>query len=311
MVSPVTGGSVTDRGHARAPLAPTLAILFSTLLWGTLWIPLRQLDRAGLSGAWATTAGFTLPLLVLLPVAVMRWRRIVGGGRPLAAAGAVMAICIALYTEALLRGVVARVMLLFYLTPVWSTLLGRFMLGEPISVARVAGIAAGLSGMCVVLGVGDGVPMPRTVAEWMGLLSGFCWGLSMVYVRRATAATDFDKTFVHFVFLGAAFFLLTLIPGGRGWTAPTAPLVLDSAAWVLVLGLVWMPAVIWLTMYGGSRLDPGRVAVLLMLEVVIGLLSAAVLAEEPFGVRELVGAALIVSACGAEVYVPRAGDRRR
>jgi len=76
------------------------------------------------------------------------------------------------------------------------------------------------------------------------------------------------------------------------------------------LGLVWMPVVLWLTMFGGTRLDPGRVAVLLMLEVVIALASAALLTNEPFGPREFIGAVLIVAACGSEFFAraPVAGD---
>lgn len=282
-------------------LVPSLAILFSTFLWGTLWIPLRQLDNAGLSGAWAMFPGVALPLVLLLPLGLLRWRRLAAGGRPLLAAGFIMAVCIALYAEALLRGTVARVMLLFYLTPVWSTLLARFMLAHPLTRRRVATIILGLAGMVIVFGAGDGPPLPRSVAEWMGLLSGFCWGLSMVYIRRAEGSSDLDKTFVFFVFFGCVFLLLTLVPGGRNWTTPTAEILMRSAGWVLALGLVWMPVVIWLTMFGGSRLDPGRVAVLLMLEIVVGLASAALLTDEPFGLREMLAALLIMSASGSEV----------
>ncbi len=289
---------------ASAPRwAPSLAILVSTLFWGTLWIPLRQLNEAGLGGPWATAAGFTLPLLVLSPFGVIRWRPITASGWPLVQAGFLMAACIALYAEALLRGYVARVILLFYLTPVWSTLLGRAVLGDRITKARLVTIALGLVGMFVVFGIGAGLPVPRSAAEWMGLLSGFLWGGSMVALRRVPPhASEFDKVFVQFLFLGLLFVLFTLVPGGRAWTVPTPAVFMRGASWLLVFGLVWMPLVLWLTMFGGSRLEPGRVAVLLMLEVVIGLVSAGVLTREPFGMREFIGAVFIVAACGAEFF---------
>ena len=288
-----------------ATLAPSVAILVSTLFWGTLWIPLRQLNDAGLGGPWATAAGFTLPLLALLPFGVSRWRPIVAGGWPLAQAGFLMAACIALYAEALLRGYVARVILLFYLTPVWSTLLARVFLGDRITGPRLVAIACGLAGMFIVFGSGSGVPVPRTAAEWMGLLSGIMWGWSMVALRRAPHASEFDKIFVQFLFLGVLFVLFTLVPGGRPWTVPAPGVVLRSASWLLVFGLIWMPVVLWLTMFGGSRLDPGRVAMLLMLEVVIGLASAALLTHEPFGRRDVVGAVFVLAACGSEVFTRR------
>jgi len=142
----------------------------------------------------------------------------------------------------------------------------------------------------------------------MGLASGFLWGVSMVALRRvAPHVSEFDKLFVQFVFLGALFALFTLVPGGRPWVLPTAEALLASTGWLLLLGLFWMPVVMWLTMFGGSRLDPGRVAVLLTLEVVVGLTSAALLTHEPFGARELIGAVFITAACGSEFFAHRPG----
>jgi len=302
---PLSGGTQADT------LAPTIAILVSALFWGTLWIPLRELDEAGLGGPWATAAGFTIPLLVLFPVALARWRPLIAGGWPLAQVGLLMATCLGLYAEALLRGYVARVVLLFYLTPVWSTVLARVVLGDRITGSRIVTIVLGLLGMFVVFGIGNGVPIPGTVAEWMGLLSGFLWGASMVCIRRiAPHASDFDKVFVLLLFAGVVFVLITLVPGGHPWVFPRAEVLLRSATWLLLFGLVWMPVVLWLTMFGGTRLDPGRVAVLLMLEVVIALASAALLTNEPFGPREFIGAVLIVAACGSEFFAraPVAGD---
>jgi drug/metabolite transporter (DMT)-like permease len=112
-------------GEAGSTAAANGAILFSTLLWGTLWIPMRQMEAAGLAGAPAPAFGFLIGLIVLLPFGLARLRRVLGGGWPVAVAGFFMAATIALYAEGLVRGQVARVILLFYLTPVWSTLLGR------------------------------------------------------------------------------------------------------------------------------------------------------------------------------------------
>jgi len=297
-------GNVEPDRTRPATWAPTLAILLSTLFWGTLWIPLRHLDDAGLGGPWATAAGFTLPLLVVLPFGLVRWRPITAAGWPLAHAGFLMAACFALYAEALLRGYVARVILLFYLTPVWSTLLARAFLGDRITGARLVTIALGLIGMVVVFGVGAGVPVPRSAAEWMGLVSGFLWACSMVALRRiGPHASDFDTIFVLLLFLGVLFVIVTLVPGGRPWTMPPPEVFVRGVPWLLAFGLLWIPLVLGLTMFGGSRLDPGRVAVLLMLEIVIGLVSAALLTQEPFGPRELVGAVFIVAACGSEFFV--------
>lgn len=286
-------------------LGPSIAVLVSALVWGTLWIPLRQLGEAGLGGPLPTALGFAIPLPVLLPFGIARWRSLVARRWDLVQSGALLGLCVALYSEGLVRSNVAHVILLFYLTPVWSTLLARVFLGTPITRTRLVTVGMGLAGLLIVFGDGSGIPMPRETGEWMGLVSGFLWGLSMVTLRReAELVSQFDEFFALFVFLGPFFVLLALVPGGQPWSLPAPALLLESAGWLAALGLFWMPAAIGLTMYGGSRLDPGRVAVLLALEVVIGLASAAVLADEPFGMREMAGAALIVAACASEFFVP-------
>jgi drug/metabolite transporter (DMT)-like permease len=289
----------------RSTLASSLAILWSALLWGTLWIPLRRIHEAGASGAAAITIGFLLPLVLLLPFALTRWRRILTGGWALGIAGFLLAVSIALYSEGLLRGTVARVLLSFYLTPVWSTLFERLLLGEPIAGRRVVTIILGLAGMAVIFGGEAGVPLPRASAEWMGLTAGITWGLSMVFVKRTGSRPIFDRVFAHFVFLGPAFLLATSIPGGGSAFLFEIRALVDSASWLMAFAVLWMLPVIWLTIFGASHLGPGRVAIFLMLEIVVGLTTASLLTDEPFGMRELIGAVLITGACGVELGVAR------
>jgi drug/metabolite transporter (DMT)-like permease len=289
----------------RSTLAPSLAILWSTLLWGTLWIPLRRIHEAGPSGASAVTAGFLLPLILLLPFALARWRRILKGGWALGMAGFLLSLSIALYSEGLLRGTVARVLLAFYLTPVWSTLFERLLLAQPIAGRRVLTIILGLAGMLVIFGSEAGLPLPRASAEWMGLAAGVAWGLSMVFVKRTASRPIFDRVFAHFVFLGPAFLLATLIPGGESSFGFEIRALVDSASWLMAFAVLWMLPVVWLTIFGASHLGPGRVAIFLMLEIVVGLTTASLLTDEPFGTRELIGAVLITGACGVEMGIAR------
>lgn len=288
----------TSNPQAPSTALPTLAILASTVLWGTWWIPLRKLDALGFGTIWSTGGGLLIPLLVMLPVLIIRRRRIARAGLPLLLSAFFFACALALYAEGMLRGHVARVILLFYLTPVWSTLLARLMLGEPITPRRVLTLVFGLSGLLVILEVDNASPLPRDVGEWLGLASGFAWGLAMVYTRRARAHPVVDKVALQFVFLFLLFIALTAIPGGRQWSATGLDAAFSPQLWLWLAGfaLVWNLPVVWLTFYGGARIEPGRVAILLMLEVAIGIVTAAVFTNEPFGLREFAGAVLIISA---------------
>jgi len=291
--------------HRRPNLAAQLAILVSTVLWGTLWIPVRKMHEADSSGAWITTLGFLIPLAVLLPVALARWRSTLVGLRELRFAGFWLALGIALYTEGVVRGQIARVILLFYLTPVWGTLLARIFLREPITGRRLATIVAGFSGMLVIFGIDDGIPSPRSAGDWMGLAAGFAWAVAMVAFHREAPRPLFERAFVQFLFLGPVFFLVTLLPGDGGSASVALHLPAGSTAWLLAFALLWMLPVIWLTVYAAGAVDPGRFAILLMFEIVVGLATAALLTDEPFGARELTGAVLVMGAIGVEIGAAR------
>ncbi len=297
---------MTGTTQARA----SSAIVVSTLLWGTWWIPLRQLEEAGVGSVWAMAAPMFLPLVLMLPYALPRWRRLVTGGWPVVAAGILIAAAVALYAEGLLRGHVARVLLLFYLAPVWSAIVGRIFLHVPITLRRTLTIVLGLSGMVVIFGAESGIPVPHSAAEWMGLVSGMVWAGGLVFLYRCEAVPVLDKTFVQFLFLGAIYLGLSLIPGGGGWALPAPDVLTPAGPWVLTVALLWVFPLVWLTMFAAGSIDPAKVSILLTLEVVIGLTTAALLTDEPFGIREGIGAVLIVTAGLVEfMFVPKGKKR--
>jgi drug/metabolite transporter (DMT)-like permease len=139
----------------------------------------------------------------------------------------------------------------------------------------------------------------------MGLTAGISWALAMVNLNRTAERPLFDRVFVQFLFLGPIFFVVALLAGSTPHLVPSTETLLDSGPWLLAFSLAWMLPVMWLTIVGASRLDPGRVAILLMFEIVVGLTTAATLTDEPFGIRELVGAAFILAASGTELSPQR------
>ena len=57
-------------------------------------------------------------------------------------------------------------------------------------------------------------------------------------------------------------------------------------AWAALAALAWLLPLTWLLLWGARFLEPGRVSLLLLVEVAVAALSAALLAGEPFGLRE-------------------------
>jgi len=289
--------------HSAARPLPELAILLSTLLWGTLWVPVRGLHGASANGAWATSLGFLLPLLVLLPAALAGWQRTPGGLRSCAGAGFWLALGIALYAEGVARGQVARVVLLFYLTPVWSIVLARIALQQPITHRRLATIALGLAGMLVIFAGGGGPGSGVSLADGMGLAGGIAWAIALVAANRNASPTSFERVVAQFLFLAPVYFLVASLPGAEGAGGAGAPGAADALPWLLAFSLLWMLPVVWLTVFAAARLEPGRFAILLMFEIVVGIASATLLANEPLGAREIAGALLVLGAIGVEIQI--------
>ena len=97
--------------------------------------------------------------------------------------------------------------------------------------------------------------------------------------------------------------ILLLLPDAAVGPPPALEALLSAAPLTVVLAaLVYLPA-ISLVFWAATHLDPGRVGLLLMSEIVVGVASAAALTDEPFGLRETLGTALILSAAFVEVML--------
>ncbi|UMA66023.1 hypothetical protein LVO79_06140 [Roseivivax marinus] len=107
----------------------SLIVVATGILWGLYWMPVRALSGAGLGGAWGTLAIVAAAALCLAPLVLAR-RRLSGLDTGGVAATALGGAAFVLYSVGLVHGRVAVIILLFFLTPVWSVLIGR-ALGWP------------------------------------------------------------------------------------------------------------------------------------------------------------------------------------
>ena len=285
---------------------PSLAVLCAGAVWGAFWLPLRALEATGFSGAWAAPPPIAVSVLILLPVVLWRWRRLVAAGWGVALLGMASGTGYALYSDALLLTEIVTAILLFYLTPVWSTILARIVLGQPITGLRIGTIALGLAGLWVILGIDGGFPTPRGLGDWLGLVSGMIWAVATVCFRKRS---DVDPVQMAFYYLSGALVMavaiaLVFMPTDAGTFGRLAAAAL--AAWPLIAfsGVVMFAGSMVLLIWATQRIDPGRVGVLLMIEVPVAMATAAWLTDEPFGWRQIVGGGLILAAAASELLVP-------
>jgi len=272
------------------------AVAMSGAAWGIYWMPLRALDAAGMTGIWSIVLFYLLPTILLLPVIFVRRRRIVRGGWPLHAAGILSGTALVLYAGALVFTDVVRALLFYYLTPLWSTLLARIVIGETITRRRWATMGLALLGLLLILNLEGGFRASLNAGDWMGLASGVIWAIAAVSMRAHVDGSGIDFALSYFLWGSVAAFALTGLPLEGTQSMPDWKTLQDVLPWIVPTVLVLAIPSAFAVMWGATLLSPGLLSILFMTEISTGTVTAAVWAGDPFGWRELTGIGLISAA---------------
>jgi len=278
---------------------PAAAVALCGIMWGCYWYPLRWLDLEGVGGGWTSLVFNGVAALAALPWLMRHsgWQ----GLRGQALTGLLLGAAFSLYTVSLVLTDVIHAILLFYLTPVWSTLGGRLCYGQRLSSSRLVAMFLGFAGLACILGFDGGLPLPRNAGDWLALASGIGWAAGTL---RSYASPTPGVALPLFTFATgglAASALILAIAGGLSLPLASAGQLARILPLVVILGLaVFVPPNL-LVLWAAQRLDPGRVGILLMTEVLTGTITAAIFSGEPFGLREALGTVLIVCAGLIEV----------
>ena len=267
-----------------------VSLLAGATIWGLIWHPYRTLEGMAVSPA----LGATLTYFVAFLLGLGLFRRQLAGFRPgwmLAMIGLVAGGCNLGYVLATVHGEVMRVLLLFYLAPLWTVLLARLLLGEKVSLPGAAVIGLSLAGAVIMLWQPSlGLPLPENGAEWLGLAAGFLFAFANVLIRKAQELSIEVKSMA--VFAGVVVVGLAVLPFEPG--AVTLP---PMAGWLLValIGLVLLATNLFVQ-YGLTHTPANRAIVIFLFELVVAALSSWLLAGEAMTLKEWLGGAMIVAA---------------
>jgi drug/metabolite transporter (DMT)-like permease len=288
------GGVTRTTGGAWLP---ALALTLNAFTWGVSWWPFRQLQDAGLHPLWATALIYAVAVL-----AITLWRPGAWGQlwrtRTLWVLVLAAGTTNATFNWAVTIGDVVRVVLLFYLMPLWAVLLARLLLHEPLTGAALFRVALALAGAATVLWPAEGgLPLPRTLAEWLSVLGGFSFALNNVMLRREAHQPEAARALAMFV--GGAVVALVLAAALSATAGSKVPLPPPLAVgWVLgalAMGAAFLVGNIALQ-YGAARLPANVTAVVMISEVLFASLSAVALGAGTMSLQLAVGGALIVGA---------------
>lgn len=273
-------------------MMPILALLLSATLWGLVWYPLRLLEGQGLQGLWLTLASYTAALAVGL---LWLWRgRRAWRQQPLVLLLMTLAVgwCNVAFVLAILDGTVVRVLLLFYLSPLWALVLGWVFLEEHPGISGLLVFVLAIAGAVAMLWDTEmGMPWPRDEADWLAASSGFAFAFGNVMVRKmpdVSMQTKSAASWLGVVLVAACWIVLVSEPLPR----------VELSTWTGALLLGWFGFVVMTlaVIYGVSRMPVHRSAVILLFELVVGAVSSLLLTDERVLLQEWLGGALILVA---------------
>lgn len=274
-----------------ATVIPVLALLLTATMWGVMWYPLRLLEEAGLQGLWSSLILYAAAMLVGLP---MVWKhgiegRYLGHFTILALASG---WCNVAFILAVIDGNVVRVVLLFYLSPLWTVLFAKLVLHEPMAAEARATMVLAMIGAVIMLWNPDvGLPWPQDAADWLAITSGAAFALSNVIARKVQGVSIWTKAGVAWAGVIVVAIALLAI------TVPELPQTGgDIYLYAFALGAVGMLTMTVAVLYGVTHMPAHRSAVILLFEIVASAVSAQLLTDEVVQVNEWIGGALIVSA---------------
>ena len=272
----------------------SIALALSAGAWGIYWLPQRILEDGGLTGGWGTIAQMVIGTLVLLPVCL--WRKIKGrsSGFELPLTGFLVGGGFVCYALSFLLTDVVRALILFYMTPVWTTIFEIIFLKKKPGWERAVTLSLALGGLWVVFSKETIIPLPQNAGDWIALAGGVIFAAGMIRLEIVKTDGVFPIIFSFFLYgslfnIVFGFFLVDYLG-----EMPTIEAFISMSTFLIILSIFYFIPTGIIILWSPSQLGAGLCSILFLSEIVVGVISSSILTNEPFGWREILGSLLIV-----------------
>ena len=273
-----------------------------------MWLPMREAESLGLAPIWVQGLFMLMPALVMMPFALRATLAARRHWLIYLVAGGLINAGFTCFGLGLMMASVSKTTVLFYLMPVWGTILGRVWLGERPGGLRWLAVGAAVVGCALVMQL-DPWRMAFEPVDLLGLSSGLLWGAGSAVLRRYPEADFRNTTFVQYCFgvvLAGLVIMIIDVP------APALPDIAAAIPWAVAFGaFLFLPALM-LVFRISQYLSPGLVGILMLSEVLVAATTAALFLGERLYPAQLLGVGLIMAAgVGVALSGPRSHHLRR
>lgn len=288
----------------RRPVALALMVV-APVLWSMAGVLARQIQAAGafemafLRSSFA--AAFVFAALLWLQ-GRRPWHTLREAGVAGLVSGAMWAVMFTLFIVALTLTTTANVLVMSSLGPLFTALLAFFFLREPIPARAWLAILAASIGMAAMFGAGFEAGEPRHLAGMaLALAIPIAGAVNLVVLRRSAAHLDLMPA----VMLGALISAAVTLPFALPFQATGRDVLVLATLGIFQLGVPCM-----LLVLVSRTLTAPEIALLALLEVVLGPLWAWLGAGEVPAGTTLLGGAIVISALAGNEAAALAERRR-
>jgi drug/metabolite transporter (DMT)-like permease len=295
--TPRSTPTTTARQHRNA----VLMMLFCTLLWSLAGVTTRLLDRAeGFEITfWRSLACAVFVGVVLTVQHGSRWwGRLIDSGAPGLISGVMWAVMFTCFMIALTLTTVANTLVVMSVSPLLAALLGWMVLKE--RVLPRTWLAIGVAGLGIVWMARHGLSTQGLVGMAIAFGVPVAGAINIVNLKRSGGHVDL----VPAVMLGAVISLLATLPVAMPLEAGLHDILILTGLGVFQLGLPCM-----LMVRAARHLASHEIALLGLLEVVLGPLWAWLGAGEQPAVATMQGGVLVLAALAINAAIGARGRR--
>ena len=273
-------------------LLPIFSLLFGAFVWGIIWYPYRLMAQAGASGIYSSFYVFILTIAIALPYFFITKKKVPIWSKDFWLLAFVAGYTNISYVLAVIDGEVVRVMLLFYLSPVWTIFLAHSMLNEDTQKRHYIAVFISLIGAFIMFWEPGYLIHLDSKNDWLALSSGLGFAITNVMTRKHEHMTVNQKALA--IWLGVIVVAMICIMFDKN-AMPTLDFFRPvDAAIMMVIALSLFLSTL-LVQFGVTQIKAVEASSFFLFEIVVAAISSYFLVGESIALKEWLGGILIIA----------------
>ncbi|MEY4843168.1 MAG: hypothetical protein RL195_598 [Pseudomonadota bacterium] len=271
---------------------PIFSLLFGAFVWGIIWYPYRLMANAGVSGIYSSFYVFILTIAIALPYFFITKKKVPIWSKDFWLLALVAGYTNISYVLAVIDGEVVRVMLLFYLSPVWTIFLAHFMLNEDTQKRHYIAVFISLIGAFIMFWEPGYLIHLDSKSDWLALSSGLGFAITNVMTRKHEHMTVNQKALA--IWLGVIVVAMICIMFDKN-AMPTLDFFrpVDAAIMMAISLSLFLSTL--LVQFGVTQIKAVEASSFFLFEIVVAAISSYFLVGESIAFNEWLGGIFIIA----------------